>query len=206
MIKNMRAIEYNVLKTTLKLLKDRLPYISSEYNVKYKNIDVLPSYPANLTDLSKPSIIMRKVSTDQSKIGFGNVLGQYFNSELNGYTDVVGKRHDIMIQFDVVTSNNSDRALLESMISDDIFNMISYNENGRFDLYDFTTSNKELEVIGSIKLIGDPLIRDIVDGDSTNDNYIGTIRCNFALIQTIIPKQEYVDLSKWIKQTYSIKL
>lgn len=206
MIKNMRAVEYNILKTMVKLLRDRLPAIAMEYNVKYTDINVVPSYPANLTDLKKPSIIVRKVDTSQSKIGFGNVLGQYFDDDMKRYTDVVGKRHDIMIQFDVVTSNNTDRSLLESMISDDILNRISYDESGRFALYDFTSGDDNPIEIGSVHLIGDPSVRNIVDVDSTNDNYIGVIRHNFALIQTIIPRRDYVDLSKWIKQTYTIKL
>ena len=206
MIKNMRAVEYNILKTMVKLLRDRLPAIAIEYNVKYTDINVVPSYPANLTDLKKPSIIVRKVDTSQSKIGFGNVLGQYFDDDMKRYTDVVGKRHDIMIQFDVVTSNNTDRSLLESMISDDILNRISYDESGRFALYDFTSGDDNPIEIGSVHLIGDPSVRNIVDVDSTNDNYIGVIRHNFALIQTIIPRRDYVDLSKWIKQTYTIKL
>lgn len=206
MIKNMRAVEYNILKTMVKLLRDRLPAIAIEYNVKYTDINVVPSYPANLTDLKKPSIIVRKVDTSQSKIGFGNVLGQYFDDDMKRYTDVVGKRHDIMIQFDVVTSNNTDRSLLESMISDDILNRISYDESGRFALYDFTSGDDNPIEIGSVHLIGDPSVRNIVDVDSTNDNYIGVIRHNFALIQTIIPRRDYVDLSKWIKQTYIIKL
>lgn len=204
MIKNMRAIEYNTLKTMVKLLTDRLPEVAKEYNIKYSNIPVLPSYPANLTDLKKPSIIVRKVDTRQSKIGLGNVLGQYFDTEIGGYTDVVGKRHDMMIQFDVVTSSNTDRAVFESMVSDDIFNKISYEENGRITLYDFTTD--DLTPIGVIKLIGDPSIQNLHDVSSSNNDYFGVIRQNFSLIQTVIPKQEYVDLSKWIKQTYRIKL
>lgn len=201
----MRAIEYNTLKTMIKLLQDRLPNIAKEYNIKYASIPVMPSYPANLTSLQKPSIIVRKIDTRQSKIGLGNVLGQFFNSELSGYTDVVGKRHDIMIQFDIVAFNNLDRSLFESMISDDVFNRIAYEDSGRFPLYDFTVDGDPVE-IGQIQLIGDPLIRNLNDDDSSNDNYVGIIRHNFALIQTVIPKQEYVDLSKWIKQTYEIKL
>ena len=85
------------------------------------------------------------------------------------------------------------------------FNKISYDENGRFALYDFLSHDEPIEV-GNIKLIGDPSIRDIIDADSSNNNYIGVVRHNIALIQTVIPKQEYVDLSKWIKQTYRIKL
>ena len=207
MIKNMRAIEYNTLKTMVKLLMDRLPDIAKEYNIKYADIPILPSYPADLTDLEKPSIIVRKVDTRQSKIGLGNVLGQYFDTDIGGYVDVVGKRHDTMIQFDIVTANNSDRLLFESMIYDDIFNKISYEENGKITLYDFTsTSNSNPTPMGKIQLIGEPSIRNLSDVDSSNLNYIGIIRHDFALIQTVIPKQEHVDLSKWIKQTYKIKL
>ena len=205
MIKNMRAIEYNTLKTMVKLLADRLPAIAQEYNIKYVDIPILPSYPADLTDLKKPSIIVRKVDTRQSKVGLGNVLGQYYDNELGGYVDVVGKYHDTMIQFDIVTSNNSDRLLFESMISDDIFNKIAYDESGRFALYDFTTGGEPTQM-GQIQLIGDPSVDNIHDKNSTNNNYVGIIRHNFELIQTVIPKQEYVDLSKWIKQTYKIKL
>jgi hypothetical protein len=137
-------------------------------------------------------------------VGMGNVIGQYYDSELNQYSDVVGKRHDMLVQFDIVTGNNSDRSLFESMISDDIFNKIAYEENGRFALYDFTVNSPSK--IGQVQLIGDPFIDNICDKDSSNINYIGIVRHNFTLIQTVIPNQEYVDLSKWIKQTYKIKL
>lgn len=206
MIKNMRAIEYNTLKTLIKLISDRLPNIAKEYRIRNVDIPVLPSYPADLTDLKKPSIIVRKVDTDQSKVGMGNVLGQYYDAELRRFSDVVGKRHDTMIQFDIVASNNSDRLLLESMISDDIFNMISYEESGRFTLYDFTTDDNNPSEMGQIQLVGDPLIDNLYDKNSSNNNYVGVIRHNFSLIQTVMPKQEYVDLSKWVKQTYNIKL
>jgi hypothetical protein len=202
--RRMKAIEYNVLKTIIKLISDRLPDIAKEYNIKNVDIPILPSYPADLTDLKKPSIIVRKVDTNQSKVGMGNVLGQYYDAESNCYSDVMGKFHDMMIQFDIVTSNNSDRLLLESMIADDIFNMISYN-GGKFPLYDFTTGDNPSE-IGQVQLIGDPLIDNIYNKDSSNLNYVGIIRHNFTLIQVVIPNQEYVDLSKWIKQSYRIKL
>lgn len=207
MIKNMKAIEYNLLMTILKLLQDRLPSIAREYGISNTEIQVLPTYPTNLTDIKKPSIIVRKVDTSQSKVGFGNVLGQFYDNQLHGYIDVVGKRHDTMIQFDIVAGNNTDRALFESMIAEDIFNDIAFNENAMFKFYDFTGDKlNNPEEVGVTKLIGDPKIDDISDKESSNINYIGVIRHNFATIQTIIPKQEYVDLSKWIKQTYRIKL
>ena len=204
MIVNMRAIEYNMLKTMLKLLNDRLPSIANEYNIKNREIPVLPAYPADLTGMKKPSIIVRKVDTRQSKIGLGNVLGQYFNPEVRGYSDVVGKRHDIMVQFDVATASNTERALFESMLSDDLFNKIAFEENGKFSLYDFTEDDENPKEIGIVHLIGDPTVTNVIDKDSTNENYIGAVRHSFAIIQTVTPTQEYVDLSKWIKQTYKI--
>lgn len=202
----MRAIEYNTFMTILKLLGDRLPDIANSYGISNISIPVLPAYPADLTDMEKPSIIVRKVDTRQSKVGLGNVLGQFYDSELGGYSDVVGKRHDIMMQFDVVTSNNMHRSLFESIISDDILNYISYSESGNIILYDFTRDMNNPEPIGILKLIGDSNIINIMDKDSTNTNYIGVVRHNFATIQTIVPQQDYVDLSKWIKMTYKIKL
>lgn len=205
-IYNMRAIEYNFMMTILKLLNDRLPSIANEYGIRNTAIPILPAYPANLTDIEKPSIIVRKVDTDQYKVGIGNVLGQYYDPELRGYVDVVGKYHKPLLQFDVVAGNNTEKLLYESMILDGIFNQISFNENGIIDFYDFITDINNPQLVGNAKLIGDPTITYLDDTESTNDNYIGIIRHKFSIIQTVIPIQEYVDLSKWMKQTYKIKV
>lgn len=205
MIKNMVAVEYNLFMTLLKLFNDKLPSVANEYNIKGIEIPVCPAYPANLTDIKKPSIIVRKVDTRQSKVGLGNVLGQFFSRDIGGYSDLVGKRYDAMFQFDTVTSGNVDRLLFESIISD-ILNDIAFNNSGNIDFLDFTGDQNNPEVTGRIKLIGDPTTTDVFDEDSTNKYYIGSVRHRFALIQTIVPKQEYVDLSKWIKQTYTIIL
>ena len=109
----------------LKLLLDRVPIIANDYGMGGINIPILPEYPSDLTDLEKPSIIMRKVDTRQSKVGLGNVLGQHYDNELGGYVDVVGKIHDIMVQFDIVSSNNTNVSILQSLIADDILNKIS---------------------------------------------------------------------------------
>lgn len=50
------------------------------------------------------------------------------------------------------------------------------------------------------------MVRDLYDDKSTDMNYIGIIRHKLSVVQTIVPKQEYVDLSKWVKQTYKIIL
>ena len=207
MIRKMRAIEYNTLMTLLKLLLDRVPILADEYGIKDANIPILPEYPSDLTDLEKPSIIMRKVDTRQSKVGLGNVLGQYYDEDLGGYVDVVGKIHDIMVQFDIVSSNNTNVSLLQSLIADDILNAISFEENGKITLYDFTEDINNPPGMGYIKLIGDPHVVTVDDDDnSTTLDHFGVVRHNFSILQAVVPKQEYVDLSKWIRQTYTIKI
>ena len=204
MIRKMRAIEYNTLMTLLKLLLDRVPIIANDYGMGGINIPILPEYPSDLTDLEKPSIIMRKVSAEQSKIGFGNVLGQFYNTEVRGYTDVVGKRHDVMLQFDIVTANNNDMLLLESILAEDIFGKIEYEESGTIKFLDFTKDINNPTETGRMKLIGNTIMYDMHEDYSSNNYHIGVIRRSINIIQTVIPEQEYVDLSKWIKQTYKI--
>lgn len=207
MIRKMRAIEYNTLMTLLKLLLDRVPIIANDYGMGGINIPILPEYPSDLTDLEKPSIIMRKVDTRQSKVGLGNVLGQHYDNELGGYVDVVGKIHDIMVQFDIVSSNNTNVSILQSLIADDILNKISFEENGKITLYDFIDDINNPTEMGYIKLIGDPHVVTVSDDDrSTTLDHFGVVRHNFSILQAVVPKQEYVDLSKWIRQTYTIKI
>ena len=207
MIRKMRAIEYNTLMTLLKLLLDRVPIIANDYGMGGINIPILPEYPSDLTDLEKPSIIMRKVDTRQSKVGLGNVLGQHYDNELGGYVDVVGKIHDIMVQFDIVSSNNTNVSILQSLIADDILNKISFEENGKIILYDFIDDINNPTEMGYIKLIGDPHVVTVEDEDkSTTLDHFGVVRHNFSILQAVVPKQEYVDLSKWIRQTYTIKI
>lgn len=202
-IVNMRAIEYNILKTVLQLLVDRVPDIAREYGIKHSEIQVAPSYPSDLTKIKKPSIIVRKVDTEQHKVGFGGIAGHYFNED-NAWVDVLGKFHCVTMQFDIVTANNTDKELLKSVIADGIINQIQYQELNAIALKDYTQDgNPE---VGIVKLIGDPMIRDLYDMASTDSRYVGVIRQQFNVIQTILPNYEYVDLTKWIKQHIDIKL
>ena len=57
---------------------------------------------------------------------------------------------------------------------------------------------------GRMKLIGNTIMYDMHEDYSSNNYHIGVIRRSINVIQTVIPEQEYVDLSKWIKQTYKI--
>lgn len=202
-IVNMKAIEYNILKTVLQLLVDRIPDIAREYGVKHSEIQIAPSYPSDLTKIKKPSIIVRKVDTEQHKVGFGGIAGHYLNED-NAWVDVLGKFHCVMMQFDIVTANNTDRELLKSVIADGIINQIQYQELNAIALKDYTQDgNPE---VGIVKLIGDPKIRDLDNIVPTDSRYVGVVRQQFKVIQTILPKYEYVDLTKWIKQHIDVKL
>ncbi len=202
-IVNMKAIEYNMLKTILHLLVDRIPTVAQEYGIRYNNIQIAPTYPSDLTKIKKPSIIMRKVSTEQHKVGLGNIAGHYYNED-NAWVDVLGKFHCMMIQFDVVTANNTDRELLKSVIADGILNEIQMNELNAIGLHDYTQDNNP--EVGIVKLIHDPIIADLTNTKPTDSMYVGVVRQMFKVIQTIVPNYEYVDLTKWIKQTYTISL
>ena len=57
-----------------------------------------------------------------------------------------------------------------------------------------------------MKLIGDPKIRNLDNIVPTDSKYVGVVRQQFNVIQTILPKYEYVDLTKWIKQHIDVKL
>ena len=60
-------------------------------------------------------------------------------------------------------------------------------------------------MIGAPKDINLSTWRTSVQEPTINENAM-LIRQNFALIQTVIPKQEFVDLSLWIKQHITVKI
>ena len=204
----MHAIEYNSLMTLLKLLSDELPDIVKQYGTG-GDIKVLPSYPRDITKMFKPSIIVRRVDTSQYKLGLANFIGQLFDKKDNSYTDAFGIGHDIMVQFDVVSNSNSQMSLLTSALSEDIFNNLIITHGGHFQLYDFTANEDNPTEMGVITIDGTPSVTYIPKDDvrpNLNNDYISAIRLTFTVVQEIIPKQEYIDLSKWIKIKQTIKV
>lgn len=203
--KKMKAIEYNLWMTLLKLLQDRLPSVLPGYGFGNVTIPVLPAYPRDLTNMSKPSIIVRKVGTSQYKVSINNHIGQYYDNDTNTYYDVNGIGHDSTIQIDILADSNVHSSLLISVISEDIFNAILLDDadRGRFTLYDFTTDTNNPIPIGTVTIVGTSDISGLSVSDKNND-YVSIIRYRFDIIQTVVPKQEFVDLSKWIKQTQTI--
>lgn len=204
-IMNMKAIEYNMLKTLIKMIVDGADELADDYNLHDVEIPVLPAYPADLTTIKKPSIIVRKVDTEQYKVGMGNILGRYWNDTESAYDDLYGKCHMMMLQFDILTATQTDNSLIESMIAEGIFNKLTYTTGGRFTVYDFTSTDEH--AMGSAQLWEDPVIRNQrIEFYTSNDFQVGVVRQKFKIMQTILPKQEYVDLTKWIKQSFTIKL
>lgn len=202
----MHAIEYNTLMTLLKLLTDRMPPLLKEYNVGSK-INIEPAYPRDLTDMFKPSIIVRRVDTDRYKLGMGNVLGQLFENGV--YSDMFGIGHDIMVQFDVVANSNTQNMVLTSILSEDIFSDITINESGTIQLYDFTKDIENPSEMGVITICGIPnttYIPDSLSRPNLNNDYISATRLTFTIIQEIKPNQDYVDLGKWIKIHQTVNL
>lgn len=204
----MRAIEYNLWMTLIKLMTDRLPAIIQGYNIKYNRLDVLPAYPRDLTDINKPSIIVRKVGTSQYKVSMDGFIGQNYDDATNTYTDVKCVGHDSVVQFDIVADNNVHSTLLASIISEEIFNdiLLSDVSRGKFTLYDFTVSVTNPTPMGLVTIKDTSDITNFQITPNKNNDYVSAIRSRFDVMQTVVPTQEYVDLSKWIKVTQTINI
>lgn len=202
---NMKHINYNLFMTLLKMLDDKLPSILSAYNMGNVTISVSPSYPRDMSKLCKPSIIIRKVDISQSKIAMGNFIGQSFSS-IDGYKDVYGMNYDAIYQLDILANGNEEVELFSDMIVDDIFNDIIINNSAKFPLYDFVgdiNNPVEVGVVAVAESLGVVNLKDGTEPNINND-YVRALRQSFNIIQTIIPQQGTVDLSKWIKQTFTI--
>lgn len=211
-IKKIRAVEYNAMMSLMKLFGDRLPELVEDYGWnKDIPIDILPAYPRDLTKLHMPSIIVRKVENYQSKVSLDGFIGQYYEEQTNTLMDVKAIRHNMCYQFDIIAPNNSQLMFIQAIIDEGIFGNILLNEKGYIPLYDFLDDIDNPNEVGTLCMIGAPkdinlsTWRTSVQEPTINENAM-LIRQNFALIQTVIPKQEFVDLSLWIKQHITVKI
>lgn len=211
MFKKIRAVEYNFLMSMLHLLKHKMPIIMDDYEY-YEDINILPSYPRDLTKLEMPSIIVRKVEGTESKVAMDNFIGQIYDKKENRLSDVHAIRHNMVCQFDIVASGNGNTKIIGSMVEEGIFNDVLINESGYIPFYDFIGKNKDNPVnTGTICMIGLPKEVNLsswrisVQEPSINQHAM-LLRQNFAIIQTFIPNQDYVDLSLWIKQHIKLSI
>lgn len=189
----MRAIEFNTWMTLLSMTsKIACSSIDNEYIV-VPNGNILPEYPRDLTGFKKPSIIIQKVASDVSATCFNHgFIGQVFDNTQNARVDINSRKHEMEFQYDVFGDTNTQNSMLESLIVDKIL------DSGKdITIYDFVGNVKHPTPMG-VATLTDNL--DIVPLDSTKEyNYRTAIRFYLRVIQTIVPKQEFVDLSKWIK-------
>lgn len=196
MIKTMKFIDFNTWMTIIAMTRNTVD-ILNQY-VKIGQDDVLPEFPRDLAKFRKPSIIIQKVATDISDVGFGGYLGQHYDQQENQYTDVSGKYHDLTFQYDLFANNNNEIAMLESAIVDEVLC------NSEITIYDHVTNLKNPDVVGIAKLSSDI---DITPLDAaSNYDYRTAIRFYLNVIQTIVPKQDTINLTKWLKINQSVKI
>lgn len=213
----MMAIEYNMWMSIISHIRDIIRSLSTEYdgidNNIFKNINVLPAYPRDLTKFEKPSIIIQKVSTDNTPLSVGGFLGQYYDRQLDAYIDTFGVNYESTYQIDVCGDSNMHRSLMTAMITDEFINRTRFEKSGQIEIYNYALSLNNPQFMGYAKL--DSLI-DVQNLDKkyrsdneyklSNYDYTTAIRFDINMIQIVIPEQELVDLSKWIKITQHIKL
>lgn len=211
----MVAIEYNMWRSIILLLDTIINSDHSKYGyVDVGHIDILPTYPRDLTKFTKPSIIVQKIGTDISSNGF---IGQYYDDDLDSYYDVFGMTNETAMQLDVCCNNNIQRSLVTDMVNDILFDIIAH-DGGQIPIYNYVPlikdPNATPELIGYAKLGTDIDIQnldrkyrsDSNEYKSSNYDYATAIRFDISIIQVVIPEQEMIDLTKPIKITQHVIL
>lgn len=206
-VTKMIAIEYNMWMSFMAMLSNKLKALSLDYigMPNLSNIRVLPSYPRNLSEFKKPSIIVQKVNTDQTVLGFGGFIGQYFDESQNSYLDAYGIEHKTLIQIDVNGDSNTDRSLITSILTDEVFNPFRTYDSKNLEIYNYAKSISLPVLMGHAKMSKDIDITDL--SSDQNHDYVTAIRVDITTIQVMVPNnQDLVDLSKWIKVNQKINL
>jgi hypothetical protein len=136
-----------------------------------------------------------------------NFIGQYYDVNVGSLVDVKGIGYNQMVQFDAYGDSQSQSLLLASMVADDVLNSILLNDTtcGRFQLFDFTGGVDNPVAMGVVKILDVSGINSLSASNKNND-YTSIIRTEFDVIQTVVPQQQFVDLSKWIKVTQTIHI
>lgn len=198
-MKSMRAVDFNLWMTIIAIAKDRVDNDDVKQYIVIPQGNILPEYPRDLSKFAKPSIIIQKVADDVSSSGFDNgFLGQAFDEDNDAYIDVFGKTHELQYQFDVFGDTNTQCSLMTSLVTDDILT------GTNISILDYLTDMQNPQSIGYAKLHNE---YDIIPMNSDeNHNYRTAIRFYMTVIQTVVPQQEFVDLSKWIKISQKVKI
>lgn len=202
----MKAVDYNLLLSFMNRISEGFAKYAISYGMSGISVKVLPAYPRDLSDYHKPSIIIQKVDMSKKSIGMGNVAGQYYDSSDDAYYDAFGVEHTMTLQIDVDCDSNTQKLLFEAIVADDtIMNDIKIINHGEFQINDYTNDvNNPVLDVGTGKVMGPCDVVSLETND--NNDYTGFIRLDIETIQTLVPEQTLVDLSKGIKYTQTIQL
>lgn len=195
MIETMRAIDFNLWMTLIAMTKNKLENRQFSHLVNVPSKNVLPEYPRDLSKFTKPSIIIQKVADDVVNNGF---IGQGFDQEQNLYYDVNAKIHEYQYQFDMFADTNTQCSLMTSMVLDDIFT------GTNIEILDFVSSISDPQPMGYAKLHNE---MDVIPFNANeNNDYRTAVRFYMTVVQLIVPQQEFIDLSKWIKISQTVTI
>ncbi len=209
-IAEVKAIDYNILKSLIVFVGQNIQPHLDDYGLNGLTIDVIPSYPANLADYHKPSIIIQKISSDTDELGFGGFVGQHLDEAQNSLSDVFGYKHIFTIQIDTASNNNTQCSTLSSLVLEKLLLKTKYSGN-IIDIYDHTSSETIKPKMCDAKIHGpintsyfDNQYLSMTDRDYINHDYTSALRFDLLVTQLICPEQEYIDLSKGFDIRYTI--
>lgn len=204
-IANVIGVEYNAWMSFISFISSRLTTIATTYGLNSYTIDILPSYPRDLTRFSKPSIIIQKVHTDTHSIGFGSVLGEYLDTSTNILYDVDGLLHVITFQINVIGDSNTLTQLITSSLVEDVLCRSIHRENALImKLYNYITNPSVPVEVGVMDIVDKLDVMYMESND--NKDYYSAIRVEIGVIQHRLITHDVVDLSKRLKFVQTIKL
>lgn len=210
----MMAIEYNILMSLIQSIKNIVRPSEATYDkFNIDNIPILPAYPRDLTTLIKPSIIIQKVSTDNTPVCFGGFIGKYHDIDNNADLDAFGVNYESTYQIDICGDSNTQRSLITAMLIDDLFNSIRFNNGNKIDIYNYALSLDNPQLMGQARFDQEIEIQNLdkkYRSDNNeykiyNNDYVTAIRFDINMLQVVIPEnQQLVDLTKPIKITQRV--
>lgn len=204
-VSTMIGIEYNAWMSLMSFIVDTIEDIATDYGLANVTIGVNSSYPKDLTKFSKPSIIVQKIGTNKHPFGFGSFLGTCYDENTNTDYDVSAENYDIEFQINVIDSMQTRCQIILSMLQEYVLNRASHRLDGlELTLYDYILNIESPTEIGKME-ITHYMDAILLDSNETDD-YVGAIRLNISVIRNIVDTGEYIDLSKEIQFTQTIKL
>lgn len=204
MIQKMRAINFNTWMTLIAMTRSAVLTDTVRSIITIPSDNILPEYPRDLTKFKKPSIIIQRVASDISDTCMGRgFIGQIYDDTQKAYVDVYSKHHEMEFQYDTFGDTNTQNSLLEAIVID---NIMAIDGDGSRDMkiYDFVSNPKNPTEMGVAK-IKQSISVVPMSPDSSYD-YRTAIRIYLDVLQTIVPAQEFVDLSKWIKISQTVTI